>query len=113
LHKEETELQQLKSTKDNFTRAIMSFSDKRAVHHFVDNHNYLLTLADAIADKNAEISAMEKEVEDKRLKLLQATKEKKIIQKLKEKSECEFMYSLEMKEQAFLDEIAMRKVKIA
>ena len=88
---------------------LMKFGYGIRVRNIAEHHDYLASLTDAIKDQNNKINEIKKEVEKKRLVLLAATKERKVIEKLKEKAKIEFEKEMAVKEQAILDEIAMRK----
>lgn len=106
----EMELNRLISKVNDFAEG-MNGAARAQAQHFVEHHSYLTTLTDAAFDLEKEISLIEAEVEKKRLALLEAAKNRKALQKLKEKKELEWMLAEDTKEQAFLDEIAMRKKK--
>jgi len=72
--------------------------------------------ADFFARKREEIKNRKEQLEqlgrvmdDRREDLLDATKDKKVLESLKEKKAQEFKLAIEQKEQAFMDEIAVQK----
>ena len=72
--------------------------------------------ADFFARKREEIRNRKEQLDhlgqvmnDRREELLDATKDKKVLESLKEKKAQEFKLTMEQKEQAFMDEIAVQK----
>lgn len=72
--------------------------------------------ADFFARKREEIKEQKKRVDhlhhvlnERRATLLDATKEKKVLESLKERKAQEFVLEMSKKEQAFMDEIALQK----
>lgn len=72
--------------------------------------------ADFFARKREEIKSQKEQIDylgrvmnDRREHLLDATKDKKVLESLKEKKAQEFRLAMDQKEQAFMDEIAIQK----
>ena len=83
--------------------------EKAEVSSFVDHHAYVSALNESISNKRKEIESIKLDVERKRLMLLDASKERKALDKLREKHAIEEMMASGKAEQTFLDEVAMRK----
>ncbi|MCZ6818676.1 MAG: flagellar export protein FliJ [Calditrichaeota bacterium] len=108
----EMELNRLTTRVNDFAEE-MNGAARAQAQRLVEHHGYLTTLADAALDLEKEIASIEAEVEKKRRALLEAAKNRKALQKLKEKKELAWMLAEDKEEQAFLDEIAMRKKKVS
>lgn len=68
-------------------------------------------LRDDIDEKNKEIDGILIELEDVRQELVEAQKERKIMEKLKEKDKEKYIKNIQSQEQKELDEIAVLKYK--
>lgn len=108
LKMKELEMMDLIAKKNAFA-GNMGTASGMLVHEVAGHHQHLAELANTIEDIRHEIAAIEKEVEKKRQELLKATQERKAIEKLKEKRKEEHIAEVAAQEQAFLDEIAMRR----
>ena len=75
----------------------------------MNHHTYLSSVLESIERKRDEIKDTEQEVEEKRQHLLEATKDRKALEKLKEKHTLEQRITAKKTEQSFMDEIALRK----
>lgn len=64
---------------------------------------------DAIKDQRQAVDVLDQEVETRRDKLLDAAKEKKVLEKFKERQQLAFKLDLAMKERKFVDELATQK----
>lgn len=62
-----------------------------------------------IKDHKEQVDQLEHVVSDRREILLDASKEKKVLETLKDKNEKEFRLAMDKKEQEFMDEIAIQK----
>ena len=74
-------------------------------HELQNHNNYLGVLKDRIIRQTAVIKKAEEYVEEKRLELVEAMKERKIMEKLKEKDRELFIKEEQLKEQKIQDEI--------
>jgi flagellar FliJ protein len=79
------------------------------VYEIREHHDYLKTLTQDVTDKNEGIAVVRGDVEDKRENLLEARKDRKILENLKEKRIAEAREEAVRKEQARIDELANRK----
>lgn len=70
-------------------------------------YSYLDNLFHQIKKQNKTISDISQEMEKKRKEVIEASKEKKIIKKLKERKWAEFVHKRERVEQNSIDEIAL------
>lgn len=70
-------------------------------------YSYLNNLFDQIKKQSKIVSDVSQEMEEKRKVVIEASKEKKIIKKLKERKWSEFVHQREKAEQDFIDEIAL------
>lgn len=82
----------------------------------LDSIEEIRRYADYFARKRSEIKTQKKRVaqlghvlNERREVLLDATKDKKVLESLKERKEFEFRQEMDKKEQAFMDEIAIQK----
>jgi flagellar FliJ protein len=90
-----------------------AYEDKHAVtlmggevaRHLSYFHEFYLMQKKLIEQQKRIITGLEKIVEDKRLRLVDAAREKKIFEKLKEKRKQEFKKQLDKKEQKRIDEV--------
>jgi flagellar FliJ protein len=85
-------------------------------HSELESIEEMRMYADFFARKREEIKNRKEQVEylgqvmnDRREHLLDATKDKKVLESLKEKKAQEFRLAMDQKEQAFMDEIAVQK----
>ncbi|MFQ5649089.1 MAG: flagellar export protein FliJ [bacterium] len=108
LQREKQILQALQGRKNAFAQE-MNQATRTNVQHIVERHLYLNTLLSAIDEQCNVITAVKQQVETKRQHLLQATQDKKVLEKLQEKKEREFLKNQERQEQGFLDELARSK----
>ena len=107
----EKELDRLYLKRSSFTDS-MKFGIGTIVRSISEHHDYLASLTKTINDQNNTIDEIKKEVEKKQQILMSAVQDRKVIEKLKEKAQLEFEKEMAVKEQGFLDEIAMRKYGI-
>jgi len=105
---ENKELEQLENKRDGFTQS-MNTVKKAEVSQFRGNQAYLETLNQAVADKNEMITVLEEELEMKRQHLMDASKNRKALEKLKERKTVEAIHEENRIEQNFIDEIAMQR----
>ncbi|MFQ5674768.1 MAG: flagellar export protein FliJ [bacterium] len=105
---EQKALAGLENKRDDFTRT-MNEIRKAEASQFRGNQAYLETLNGSIVEQSRTISAVEKEVDEKRQRLMEASKEKKALEKLKEKQVARDIYQENKIEQAVIDEVAIQK----
>lgn len=82
----EMELNRLTTRVNDFAEE-MNGAARTQAQRLVEHHGYLTTLADAAFDLEKEIASIKAEVEKKRRALLEAAKNRKALQILKEKKE--------------------------
>jgi flagellar protein FliJ len=70
------------------------------------HQNYILKLKENIKRQKKAIEAAEKELEEKNQLMLEALKEKKIMEKLRERALSDFKSKIEKQEMLLIDEIA-------
>ena len=107
LKREEKYLALLYQRKEDFAET-MNVTGRDSVRRRAEQHRYLNMLLEGIQAQHETILEVAKEVEAKRLTLVQAAKDRKVLEKLKEKKEEAYLQELGRKEQAFLDELARR-----
>ncbi len=73
------------------------------------HQNYILKIKEGIKKQKEIIKAAEKEVEEKNRLMLEALKEKKIMEKLKERALEEFKSTIEKHEMLQIDEISTNR----
>lgn len=71
--------------------------------------NFLAGMRDGIKRQQLHVETLESVVEERRVELTQATKDKKVLEQLKEKKAELFRKSIAYKESLLLDEIATQK----
>lgn len=81
------------------------------VHRMSNHHDHLKTLLQEVYEQRHVIFTLQQEVEKKRSELLQATKDKKVLQTLKEKTLVALQAEEKKREQNALDELALRHEK--
>ena len=64
---------------------------------------------DEIKDRREQVSQLSHIVGERRESMLVAVKDKKVLEMLKEKKALEFRVEMDLKEQAFMDEISVQK----
>lgn len=72
-------------------------------------HNYLSFLQDELVRQKAVVAKKKEELEIARSKLMEAMKNRKIMDKLEDKKYREYLYQQDKKEQALLDDLAGRR----
>ena len=70
-------------------------------------HNFIQRLAANIDQQDQRVFAVKKKIENKRMVLLEAVKNKKALEKLKEKGLEAFVRKLAKKEELFINEVAV------
>lgn len=119
--------QEFAAAKQDFERASDKLSQEEALVEDLSNefshcHGKLDSIEDLrmfsafFARKREEIKEQKERVDhlghvlsDRRETMLDATKDKKVLESLKEKKAKEFRLAMDQKEQAFIDEIAVQK----
>lgn len=106
--REEEYLAHLKHVKESKTLELVEKSAQGVldVNEIQMYHRFLKKMERLIADQQIKLQQIAVEVEEQRLKLLEASKEKKIYEKLKEKHYEEFLREEEEEERKLVDEIA-------
>lgn len=100
-------LEQLHSQKHIFL-TVMNDSEKADVRNLAGQYQYLDTLMNSIELQQRSVLAAEHQVTARRNDLLQATKDRKALEKLKDKAAEENRRQADRAEQDFLDELARR-----
>jgi len=77
----------------------------------IQYHVYLMELMSRIDEQQKVIQTLEKEEEERRQVLLAASKDKKILEKLKEREYSEFMEAFLKFEQNIIDEVAINSYR--
>ena len=97
--------------KEHRTRETLSREQARGLfsNQVVTYHAYLKRLDDQIDSQKAEISVISERVIKKQDEVLDAMKNRQILEKLKEKDHERFNLNLQHKETAFTDEIAVSR----
>ncbi len=109
LQQEQSVLHQIEGRKDTFVEK-MNACMIQNVRQLSGYYHYLNMLMSSIEEQLSVLHKTERLVENKRQKLLQATKNRKILDRLKERHQQEIRLLDEAKQQAFLDELARRNV---
>lgn len=110
LSSEQENLQKLFQKKKNIINQWQQKSSTTVKISEVRNLYNNLELMEGMIEKQLNIvEERKREVEDRRKELLEASKQKKVFEKLKEKDYEEFKYNLLKKEEAFIDEIVSNK----
>ena len=71
--------------------------------------DYLRGMRKKIEELKNRVATKKVELDNKQEELLAATKNKKVLEKLKERHAKEFMYELEKRERTFVDEVGIRR----
>ncbi len=108
LRTEQENLLKFEVKRDQVAQKMQSI-ERGEVSRFMNHHTYLSSVLESIERKRNEIKDTEQEVEEKRQHLLEATKDRKALEKLKEKHILEQRITAKKTEQSFMDEIALRK----
>ena len=72
---------------------------------------YFARKREEIKSQKEQVEHLDRIMNEKRSDLMEASKDKKVLESLKEKKAAEFRQSLAIKERNFLDEISIQKVK--
>lgn len=110
---EETALLELEGKIDE---CLTRFSHKQAfkiiaIEEIIWYNNYLLGLYQLVNLRKKKMEDLLIKIEEIRQKLIKASQEKRVLEKLKERRLVEFNQDVDKVEQIFLDEIAMNTVK--
>lgn len=108
LAREEHRLQTLKIFKDARQHELSEKSQKGLldIEELKRYHEQQKQLVRQIAAQEIKVQQASADVELQRLKLLEATKEKKTMEKLKEKHHADYLIEVAAEEQKFIDELA-------
>lgn len=71
--------------------------------------NFFSRKRDEIKDQKERVEVLGRAMDDRRETLLNATKDKKVLESLKDRKTKEFKQAMNQKEQIFMDEIAIQK----
>lgn len=110
---EETALLEIEEKIDE---CLMRFYHKQAfkiiaIEEIIWYNNYLLGLHQLVNLKKKRMEDLLVKIKETRQRLIKASQEKKVLEKLKERRLVEFNQEIDRAEQIFLDEIAMNKKK--
>ena len=104
---------QLELEKNQVTRLTQEFNDKQSEFKTIDElNNYVQFFAkkrDDITRQKEQVEYLDGVLNDRREDLLHATKDKKVLESLKDKKISQLKVSAEQKERNFLDEISIQK----
>lgn len=78
-------------------------------NYIMATHTYIYHLNLALTAAEANIAKLKEIEEEKRAALVEATKRKKALERLREKKLKDYMYELDREEQKFLDDIAQSR----
>lgn len=73
------------------------------------HHAYLRRMGQEIEKQGAVLTNLSKRIEEKRRELIEAAKERRIMERLLERDQKDFMMRVEKSEQAFLDELSLNR----
>ena len=105
-NREYTKLVELQQSFGAYRRASLALPDQRVdPAHLGITASYLLRLQREIGEQREHLDRVESVVEDKRAKLLQATRERRVYEILKERAEEEHRREVVRQERIQLDEI--------
>ena len=85
---------------------IHALQGKIEINRLALGYNYLHHLKERLARQQEAVALRRKEVEEARLRLFEAMKERKVHEKLKEKKYGQYQYEQNRLEQALLDDLA-------
>jgi flagellar FliJ protein len=103
LQQEETEVQDLDQ---EFCHRQVELASIEEMRHYAD---YFARKREEIKKQRERVNELGTLMDEHRENLFDATKDKKILESLKEKRELEFRLAMDTKEQNFMDEIAIQK----
>lgn len=102
------DLKGLQTHRNNMAQKLEYFkSNPYGVEDLLIYQGYIDNVDSRIRRHHNYISELDKEVDEIRALLLQATKEKKMLETVKDKQECRHKYDLKRKENGFFDEIGV------
>ncbi|UCH45266.1 MAG: flagellar export protein FliJ [Nitrospiraceae bacterium] len=109
----ETERQALLSCQQEKFRYEEELTEKESrevnLQESVLYHDYLRGMRKKIEELRNRVATKKIELDNKQEELLVATKNRKVLEKVKEKHAKEFMDELEKKERTFIDEVGIRR----
>lgn len=113
----QNELSQEKSTLANLQREYETIKEKflkyKNVNELKQMQLYKQIIEDKIENQIEAINKKSEELEERRLELISAQKDRKIMEKLKEKDYLTYLDNVRATEQKELDEMAVLKFKLA
>lgn len=110
LQKEKSVLMGIKSEYENLKKGATEFNKTSDIRNM---HLYKQVLLDKMDEQNLVVNEKSKELEERRVELVDAQKDRKIMEKLKEKDYMNYQNEVRAFEQKQLDEMAVLKFKRA
>lgn len=110
LQKEKSVLMGIKSEYENLKKGATEFNKTNDIRNM---HLYKQVLLDKMDQQNLVVNEKSKELEERRVELVDAQKDRKIMEKLKEKDYMNYQNEVRVFEQKQLDEMAVLKFKRA
>ncbi|MFQ5705943.1 MAG: flagellar export protein FliJ [bacterium] len=104
----EAELVKIQARKNSLTLNLLDI-DQVPVARMLNYYDYLSALSEKIMAQHSTIGELRIEMEQQRQKLLQATKDKKMLETLKERFVAGLRFEQHKNEQILMEEIAARK----
>jgi flagellar FliJ protein len=105
--------EQLRQHEDHFASVAREFSARQTELDSVEEirmyAHFFARKREDIRCQTEQVNHLDQELRDRREHLVNATRDKKVLESLKEKKAREFALLMEQKEQAFLDEISVQK----
>lgn len=104
------ELKQQEAEADKVSRQFYEqHADMNSIEEIRRYSDFFARKREDIKRKQEQLEELERIMDDRREVLLDATKEKKVLESLKERKKLERKKEADQKEQAFMDEIAIQK----
>lgn len=111
MQEEQKAKEYLETLKQNREREVFNLKEKQQegtlnIDELKLIHNHIQYLGVQIENQKIKISNLQKKIEEQRQKLMEATKERKSYEKLKEKQQERFLQEIETEERKMIDELA-------
>lgn len=107
-HQKETKVQELENLHSELNVIQREIYEKTMegcpVHEVLDSHKYADKITQQIKQTRKQIEKLDEKIERKQVELLQLNKEKKILEKLREKRYVQYLQQQNKEEQKVLDE---------
>lgn len=107
-HQKETKVQELENLHSELNVIQREIYEKTMegcpVHEVLDSHKYADKITQQIKQTRKQIEQLDEKIERKQVELLQLNKEKKILEKLREKRYVQYLQQQNKEEQKVLDE---------